>query len=172
MYKLNHLPSNVLKMLYYAIIVPFLNYGILAWGSAANIYLERLHKLQKRAIRIIYHSSFYAHTEPLFYSNNILKVQDMYRFETGIYMYLCFKGLLPNALLNSFTLNCKTHTYFTRNCANYHLPPIRTSLSYKSIFFQGPITWNSLPDEIKETCTLQSFKRKLKYYYLSFYEPV
>ena len=28
----------------------FLDYGICIWGSAANVYLNRLSKLQKRAI--------------------------------------------------------------------------------------------------------------------------
>ena len=46
-------------MMYNAIIAPFLDYGIFG-GSAANIYLDRLFKLQKRAIRIVNHSPFSA----------------------------------------------------------------------------------------------------------------
>ena len=52
------LPVNILRMIYNAIIAPFLDYGISIWGSAANIYLDRLFKLQKRAVN---HSPFFAH---------------------------------------------------------------------------------------------------------------
>ena len=47
-------PKNVLKcMLYSTFILPYINYGILAWGNAANVHLDGLLKVQKRAIRII-----------------------------------------------------------------------------------------------------------------------
>ena len=55
------LPINILRMIYNDIIAPFLDYGISIWGRAANIYLDRLFKLQKRAI-IVNHSPFLAHT--------------------------------------------------------------------------------------------------------------
>ena len=46
-------PKNVLCMLYSTLILPYINYGILAWGNAANVHLDGLLKVQKRAIRII-----------------------------------------------------------------------------------------------------------------------
>ena len=61
-------------MIYNAIIAPFLDYGISIWGSAANIYLDRLLKLQKRAIRIVNHSPFLAHTSSIFYSLKLLNI--------------------------------------------------------------------------------------------------
>ena len=66
------------------------------------------------------------------------------------------------SLLNCFELNCNIHDYFTRNSTNYHFPVIRTSLSLKSIFSRGPSIWNSLPDDLKKSCSLNSFKRKFK----------
>ena len=68
LYKLHMLPTVILKMLYNAIVAPYFDYAISVWGSAANTYLGRLFKLQKRAIRIIFHAKFLAHTIPIFYS--------------------------------------------------------------------------------------------------------
>ena len=45
----NVLPQSILKMLYYSLIVPHLNYGILLWGYSTG----RIFKLQKKALRII-----------------------------------------------------------------------------------------------------------------------
>ena len=80
---------------------------ILTWIGFLN--------LQKRAIRIVDHSSFYAHTEPIFKTHNILIFQDIYRYETGIFMYLCFKSLLPESLRNHFVLNYNVHSCVTRS---------------------------------------------------------
>ena len=65
--KLKHfVPKRILHCIYCSIILPFLSYGILAWGNTHIIYLERLHKLQKRALRNITLSDFRDRSGPLF----------------------------------------------------------------------------------------------------------
>ena len=55
------LPTNILKMIYNSLILCHLNYGILLWGAQHNAN-DKLHKLQKKAIRIITCSNFLAHS--------------------------------------------------------------------------------------------------------------
>ena len=162
MYKLHNFPTIILRNIYYALISPFLSYGILAWGSASHSQLERVFKLQKRAMRIINHLPFLAHTEPIFKSHKILKFYDIYQYEIAIFMYNCYRGLLPESLHNHFVLNCSVHNYVTRSCKNFHVPNVRTDLFKKSIFYRGPISWNLLSDEIKNSCSFNTFKRKYK----------
>ena len=55
--------------------MPHLNYCVLlCWGSQTN----RVHLLQKRAIRNINNANYRAHSEPIFKSLNILKTDDIY----------------------------------------------------------------------------------------------
>ena len=55
--KLKHcFPQPTLKSLYYAIVYPYLNYGVLAWGNANKTLMDRLLLLQKKALRIICNS--------------------------------------------------------------------------------------------------------------------
>ena len=56
------LSKHCLKLIYFALIQSYLNYGILLWGFEA----QKLFRLQKKAIRIITKSNFLAHTDPLF----------------------------------------------------------------------------------------------------------
>ena len=88
MFRLNNFPK--LKMIYFALVAPYLNHGILAWGSASNSHLDRLFKLQKRAIRLINHSSFYAHTEPIFKDLKILKFMIFINMRVH---YLCIHAI-------------------------------------------------------------------------------
>ena len=64
-------------MIYNALILSRINYDILAWGYQ----FERIFKLQKRAVRfkIITLAKFNAHSEPIFKSLNLLKVQDIFK---------------------------------------------------------------------------------------------
>ena len=80
-------PSNILLSLYNTLILPYLNYGILAWGNSSRIYLDRILLIQKRVIRIINHKDRLAHTDELFYSNKILKINDLYHLRLGCLMF-------------------------------------------------------------------------------------
>ena len=55
-------PSYALMNIYNALILSYLNYGIIIWGGKHN----KLFKLPKKAIRIITKSRYNAHTSPLF----------------------------------------------------------------------------------------------------------
>ena len=63
LYKLTSVyPITILKSIYNTLVLPHINYCILSWGSQ----IDRIHLLQKRAIRNISKGNFKAHTEPLF----------------------------------------------------------------------------------------------------------
>ena len=68
------LPIIALKSLYNALIVPHLNYGLKLWGPRS----KPVALVQKRAIRVITKSKFFAHTSPLFKEHKLLKL-DMYK---------------------------------------------------------------------------------------------
>ena len=157
-------------MIYNSIVLPYLYYNIIVWGNSYLTYINRVIKLQKRVIRIINHDSFLAHTLPIFNSLKMLHFDDLYLYKVGIFMYLCHNQLLPELLLTYFDLNCNIHNHRTRNAINFHLPLTRTSFSQKSIIYQGPIIWNSLPPVIKESRSLNVFKSNLKKYILVKYQ--
>ena len=87
----NFLPSNILQTIYNSLILPRFNYCLLAWGHK----FDRLFKIQKRAVRIVNHSKYNAHTDPIFKSRNLLKLEDIYVSQV-LKFYLKFQnGLLP-----------------------------------------------------------------------------
>ena len=86
-------PTSILKSIYNTIILPNINYCILLWGSQ----IDKLHLLQKRAIRNISKSDFRAHTE-----HNILKVQDIYHMSILKFYCKLINHNLPN-YFESFT---------------------------------------------------------------------
>ena len=52
--KLKHFfPQNIMLQLYYALMHPFLSYGIIIWGTIYPTYIKRLKSLQNRATRVV-----------------------------------------------------------------------------------------------------------------------
>ena len=64
----NSIPTYIIKILYQTLIVPYLHYGIAAWGNVNmnSKAIKRLTILQKRAIRTICKAKYNSHTNPLF----------------------------------------------------------------------------------------------------------
>ena len=94
----NTLDTHILKLIYNALITPHLQYAVLCWGYKSN----RIFKLQKRAIRLITHSKYNAHTEPLFKMLNLLKVQDLYKWCCLKFSYKLSNGCLPQYFIVNF----------------------------------------------------------------------
>ena len=72
-------PLAILKTLYNTLFLSHLNYGILQWGSET----ESIHKVQKRALRIISDNKFNAHTEPICRAERLLKVKEINYIDSG-----------------------------------------------------------------------------------------
>ena len=88
--KLRHFVSiQILLQMYNAIIYSFLTYAVLLWGNTYITNLSPLITLQKKAIRIITFSDYRAHTSPSLKMLNLLKLLDIVKSHTGIFM-LCF----------------------------------------------------------------------------------
>ncbi len=60
-----------------ALVLPYISYGILAWGKCGIGKINRIIALQKRARRIINHTDYRAHSNPLFHKHKTLKVDDI-----------------------------------------------------------------------------------------------
>ena len=72
-----YLPQNILRTIYNRLILPHINYSILVWGFKSS----RISKLQQRAVGMISCSKYNAHTEPIFKSLNLLKVEDIFKIK-------------------------------------------------------------------------------------------
>ena len=94
---INHLksiyPQRVLFTLYNSLIISHMLYGILLWGKSDNV--DKIAKLQKRAIRTISFSKPIAHTEPLFKTFNLLKFNDIYTLTLMKFFYKLSNDSLP-----------------------------------------------------------------------------
>ena len=84
-------PQRILLTIYNSLFVPHINFGSLVWG--ANI--KRIGDVQKKAIRIITHSGYIAHTEPLLKELNLLKAKDMFNLKILNFLYKLAIDTLP-----------------------------------------------------------------------------
>ena len=74
----------------------------------------------------------------------------------AVEMYKVKNGLSPEILANLFTLK-------TRGNGDFVIPPVKTvNMGLETIRYRGPLTWELVPEDIKEAETLSLFKEKIK----------
>ena len=163
------IPKRILHTLYCTLVLPYLNYNILIWGSTCKTYMDKIVKLQKWAMRTISCSHYRSHTDPIFAEFKMLKVFDMFTLELGSFMFKYSSNDLPPVFANYFKKRSEIHNYTTRYKDNYHYTNNKRTFSDHSVRTLGPHLWNSLDKSIQNSKTLKQFRNKLKQNFISNY---
>ena len=165
----HYLPTYILKTLYNSLVLSHCTYGILAWGT----HNTRLYKIQKKAIRVISNSKFYAHTEPLFKRLGLLKLDDLFKLNILKFYYLHFHNLLPHYLQQfEFKARYEIHDYKTRNKFELNLQKNTIKAAENSLRHVTPKIINDTPSIITDkirTHSLQGFTSYIKQHFINSY---
>ena len=174
------------KLIYHALVESHLNYGILLYASnlgknVTNAYsnnvkyipsnLKPLVVTQNKILRAIFQVSKYdknskKYTEmlPLYKKLDVLKLEDLYRYNLGILCHNSINSLkTPDRIKDLFNLRIDIITRNTRTGdmdLYYETPKLTSTLKKPSL--AGAALWNSLPENIKSIKSHTTFKAELK----------
>ena len=151
-------PEHILKTIYSSLVLPYLNYGNLAWGNCDKKHLNKIHLIQKRAVRAICGVGWRDHTAELFVKLKLFNIHDLYYFNVGNFMFFIESAAVPLSLASKFIKNKHIHNYSTRQSKLYHQQLPRTTSRSATIFVFGPKYWNSLPESLRNCSTFSTFK--------------
>ena len=128
-----NIPKGYLKSVYHTLFESHLIYGISVWGYTSQANIDKLFRLQKRCIRIIFGdrekfldkfctaartrvfgsqslgASFYnkEHTKPLFTDNSILTVHNLYIYLSCTEFMKIVKFQTPSSIASKITLSIR-----------------------------------------------------------------
>ena len=92
-------PTDEIKSIYYAIFSSLLTYGCQVWGIGRGAHIEKISKLQNRALRIINFKNFHADSNPLYIHQKILKFQDFIRLQNCLFVHDFLNNSLPKCYI-------------------------------------------------------------------------
>ena len=151
-------------------IQPYLSYCNIIWGSASLLALNKLVCLQKRALRLITCSYYRSPSNPLFIKLGILKLQDIHKYQTLMFLYSFKCNLLPVCCSQYLQLCTDSGHYFLRRATTFIRLKFRTLLRKKFISIAGPEMWDCLPDFVRHSASLVIFKKRLRDFLSSLYK--
>ena len=147
------LSKQNLLQLYYTLVHSHLTYGISIWGSKYPTHLQKLQKLQNKALKAICNAPYRSPAKPLYTKLNILQIQDVYKHEITKFMFNFNKKLTPTPYSNFFQKINQVSNRSTRLSAeqdNLYIPRYRNNRLQGCIKYQGVKIWNLIPKEIKK----------------------
>lgn len=156
----SHLSKDILRILYFSLVHPHLDYGILLWGLTFPSYLKPLANLQNKIVKTITYDT--SKVDVIYKNAKILKLEEMQYLQLGSFMFKYMSNSLPEPLLSMFITNDEVHNHNTRQKNNPHTMIRRTAAAQKTILHKGPNLWNKIPKHLKESKSLKSFKYKYK----------
>ena len=160
LFRLNNvLPVEALTTLFSTLFVPHVLYGIEVWFGVLQSNNDRIFILQKKAIRAVNCLPYNSHTNQYFKSMKILKLEDLYKLRVLQFMFEA----------DSPASHADTHSHDTRNRENLIIPRFNRAKTQSTIFYQGILLWNNLPDVIKTTQYTGAFKNGVKSFLLDSY---
>lgn len=129
--------------------------------------IDRLQKLQNRAMRIILSCSRYTPIRSMLQQLCWLPVKEYLSFSALIFIYKVKSGRSPAYLVSKLTYIDQVHGYGTRQQNDFFVVSRGTKSAENSVFNKGLKMYNALPREVKNCETLGEFKAKLKAQFLS-----
>lgn len=156
-------PRSIMYKIYYAYINSNISYMLPIWGQAPRYQMKTVLGIQKRSLRAL-NCLKYLDSVKTFFSVNILPIEYYAQYETILLVYKMKNGFIKHSL--TLTQNIDVHNYNTRTNRSLYIKRVRTNIGKLSLYCNGFKMFNDLPDNIKSSLTLSSFKKQLKAYIL------
>ena len=162
---------KMLKQLYYTLIYPYLNYGIMSWDNTYTSKLTKIRTKQNKCIRSIFFAYWRDSASPYYKLLGILKLDNIFkmRIATMCYIIAHEKKALPSIFLNFISLAKSTHSYYTRFASNLNFSrrSLRTNYGIHTFKYIASKLWEQIPHNIKNVSSIHRFKKQYKLFLLN-----
>ena len=153
---------QMLKQLYYSLIYPYLNYGIMSWGNTYTTHLSKIRTAQNKCVRNIFFAHKREDASTYFNLLGILNVDNVFKLKIAIFTYKILNNLIPSVFANSISIASTCHSYNTRFAANQNFsrPKARTNYGKHTFLFSSSNIWETIDLHIKQSTSVRIFKSK------------
>ena len=154
------LSEDKLKLIMKTFIESQFNYCPLVWMCHSRILNNKINKLHERALRVVYKNNEMTFQE-LLEKDKSFTIHDRNLQKLAIEMYKVKNNLSPVPIQEIFRQ--VNDSQQLRNKNDFEIPKVRTvNNGIETIRYRGPITWDLVPNDIKQSKSLSEFKEEIK----------
>ena len=154
--------NKSLIQLYNSFILPYLIYCVEIWGNAAIKYLDPIHKLQRKVLKIITHSRHATSKTVLFNKIDVLPFNLLTTYRIGILMHKIHFKCTPKCFQDMFKTNREFHDHDTRNKHNLRSQNSKHEYIHNTFSYESIYIWNVIIRNLNIQVSFAKFKKVLK----------
>jgi hypothetical protein len=155
---------NMLKQVYYSLIFPYINYGLMSWGNTYATKLKKLKSCQNKCIRKIFFIGNYEDASAYYNLLGILKIDNVFKLKIAVFTFkiINMNEKVPTILSDIIVAASSRHSHYTRFVSNYNIirPKVRTNYGIQTFAFTSSKIWESIETSLKESYSILQFKKK------------
>ena len=156
----SYLSSWAKLTIYKTIILPHFNYCSSILSLLTLTEKGILQKKQNQAMRCILGCNRYTSVNTMLQNTGLLSVKQVLFLNTMTLIYKIKEKLIPENLLKNTRYITDVHNYPTRSREDFYVSMVSSNYSQNDLFHNGLIQYNNLPHDVKNSSTIQIFKRK------------
>ena len=153
------LPSSILQTIYFRTVLPSVLYGILVWGSYSPALMDDLERAHIRASKLSFKLSRNSNADQLIKLKGWNNLSFYYTKRLLVEAYKSYNRCNTNVLNDLVMLKQPSHCL--RKTMNIEFRP-KSEIGRLTFRHRAAIAWNSLPDSIKKSSSLERFKKTLR----------
>ena len=154
------MPQSALLNIYNSLVQSPFDYCSLVWGNCGKTLSNKLQKPQNHAARVITSSNFDVDVDSLFHKLSWKDLKSQRQIQNALMVFKSLNGLVPEYPTSKFIKRNESN-YSLRDSVNKLVPFPRANDMKNSFSYSGDTLWNSLPCNIRESGSLNQFKRLL-----------
>ena len=166
--KNKYLTPNLRRLLCNALIQPHFDYACSAWYPNLSKKLKnRIQTLQNKCIRFCLQLDKMSHiSQKEFETINWFPIKERYNQCVSSIAFKYFDNQCPHYLNEVFMKAPESSSSLRNSYQKLQQPFRKTNTGQNALSFIGPALWNKVPEKIKRTTNLNTFKHNLKKHYL------
>ena len=159
----SRLDHDTTKIILQTLVLSRLDYCNSLLAGSAKYQIEKLQRVQNITCRAVYNLRKYDHISASLMGLHWLRVRKHIKYKIVCLVYRCWDKTAPNYLVD--LLPTKTSNKDLRSANSTAIPTLKcrnTQTRQTSFAGNGPDRWNSLLCYIRQSTSLQTFKKLLK----------
>ena len=163
------LPYHCRLLFYNSFILPRIDYCLPIWGNSSIQGMNKIWRLQKKAVRLICNVPFDAPTADLFKNLRFMNIFERHLYQLCISVFKILSSH-NSPMSNLISLQNYSHSYNLRSNTDFvslEVPFPHKESFKKSFYYSAPFIWNRLPGNARSAPSLAIFKKLCKSYILS-----
>lgn len=159
------LTTDQLKTVTVSLVLSKLDQNNSLLHNLPDCHLVKLQRIQNSAARMLCSAGRQVEASPLLISLHWLPIKQRIKFKILLIVYKCLNGIGPlylSELLSSYSNSESRQCLRSGSLDNLYIPRSSNSFGDRSFFVCAPKLWNTLPVRIRNSPSVDTFKKSLK----------